>query len=50
MTVGGIDGGEVNCVWTDPEGHIASERLPIETLEPGIRILGGFPRPIPDGL
>jgi uncharacterized protein YodC (DUF2158 family) len=46
MTVVGIDGGDVNCVWTDPEGHIASERLPIEALEPGIRILGGFLREV----
>ena len=48
MTVAGIDGDDVNCVWTDPEGHIASERLPIEALEPGIRILGGFRIPIPN--
>jgi uncharacterized protein YodC (DUF2158 family) len=42
MTVASIDGGDVNFVWTDPEGHIASEHLPIEALERGIRILGGF--------
>jgi uncharacterized protein YodC (DUF2158 family) len=48
MTVAGIDGDDVKCVWTDPEGHIGSERLPIEALEPGIRILGGFRRPIPN--
>jgi hypothetical protein len=50
MTVAGFDGDDVKCVWTDPEGHIASERLPIEALEPGIRILGGFRRPIPNDL
>jgi uncharacterized protein YodC (DUF2158 family) len=49
MTVAGIDGGDVNCVWTDLEGRIASERLPTEALEPGVRILGDFRRPVPDG-
>jgi uncharacterized protein YodC (DUF2158 family) len=49
MTVTGIEGDQVNCVWTDLDGHIGSERFPIATLEPGIRILGGFPRPLPDG-
>ena len=48
MTVTGIEGDQVNCVWIDRGGHIASERLPIETLEPGIRILGGFGRPLPN--
>jgi uncharacterized protein YodC (DUF2158 family) len=42
MTVGSIEGDQVNCVWTDLDSHIASERLPIEALEPGIRILRGF--------
>ena len=49
MTVIGIEGDLVNCVWTDLDGHIGSERFPIAALEPGIRILGGFPRPLPDG-
>jgi uncharacterized protein YodC (DUF2158 family) len=48
MTVVGIEGDQVNCVWIDRDGHIGSERLPIEALEPGIRILYGLPRPIPD--
>jgi uncharacterized protein YodC (DUF2158 family) len=49
MTVVGIEGDHVNCVWTDRDGHIGSERLPIEALEPGIRILYGLPlRPSPD--
>jgi uncharacterized protein YodC (DUF2158 family) len=48
MTVVGIEGDQVTCVWTDRDGHIGSERLPIEALEPGIRILYGLPRPIPD--
>ena len=42
MTVGGIEGDQVNCIWIDLDGHIASERLPIDALERGIRILGGF--------
>jgi uncharacterized protein YodC (DUF2158 family) len=48
MTVGGIEGDQVICIWTYLDGHIGSERLPIEALEPGIRILGGFRRPIPN--
>jgi uncharacterized protein YodC (DUF2158 family) len=48
MTVVSIEGDQVNCVWTDRDGHIGSERLPIEALEPGIGILYGLPRPIPD--
>jgi hypothetical protein len=48
MTVVGIEGDQVNCVWTGRDGRIGSERLPIEALEPGIRILYGLPRPIPD--
>jgi uncharacterized protein YodC (DUF2158 family) len=32
MTVVGIEGDQVNCIWTDLEGHIGSERLPIEAL------------------
>ena len=46
MTIAGTEGDQVNCVWTDLDGHIASERLPIEALEPGIRILGGFLREV----
>ncbi len=48
MTVIGIEGDQVNCVWTDLDGHIGSERFPSEAVERGIRILGGFPRPIPN--
>ncbi len=48
MTVVGVDGDQANCVWTDFEGNLASERLPMEALEPAIRIIGGFRRPIPD--
>ena len=48
MTVGGIEGDQVICIWTYLDGHIGSERLPIEALEPGIRILGGFRRPLPN--
>ena len=33
MTVIGIEGDQVNCVWTDLDGHIGSERLPIEALQ-----------------
>src|SRR5258706_16063548 len=49
MTVVGIEGDQVNCVWTDRDGHIGYERLPIEALEPGIRIFYGLPIPIPEG-
>jgi uncharacterized protein YodC (DUF2158 family) len=48
MTVVGIEGDQVDCAWTGRDGHIGSERLPIDALEPGIRILYGLPRPIPD--
>jgi uncharacterized protein YodC (DUF2158 family) len=48
MTVIGIEGDQVNCVWTDLDGHIGSEHFPTEAVERGIRILGGFPRPIPN--
>ncbi|WP_256378756.1 DUF2158 domain-containing protein [Bradyrhizobium sp. URHD0069] len=48
MTVVGIEDDQVNCAWTDRDGHIGYERLPIDALEPGIRILNGLPRPIPD--
>ena len=48
MTVVGIEGDQVNCAWTGRDGHIGYERLPIEALEPGIRMLNGPPRPIPD--
>jgi uncharacterized protein YodC (DUF2158 family) len=48
MTVVGIEGDQVNCAWTGLDGHIGYEHLPIEALEPGIRILGGFRRPIPN--
>jgi hypothetical protein len=48
MTIVGVDGDQANCVWTDFEGNLASERLPMEALEPAIRIIGGFRRPIPD--
>jgi uncharacterized protein YodC (DUF2158 family) len=47
MTVIGIEGDQVNCAWTGRDGHIGYERLPIEALEPGIRILYGLPRPMP---
>src|ERR1700692_2229662 len=46
MTVVGIEGDQVSCAWTGRDGHIAYERLPIEALEPGIRILYGLPRPM----
>jgi uncharacterized protein YodC (DUF2158 family) len=48
MTVIGIEGDQVNCAWTGRDGHIGYESLPIEALEPGIRILYGLPIPIPD--
>src|SRR5258706_15929638 len=48
MTVIGIEGDQVNCAWTGRDGHIGYERLPIEALEPGIRILYGLPIPIPE--
>ncbi len=48
MTVVGIEGDQVNCAWTDRDGHIGYETLPIDALEPGIRMLNGPPRPIPD--
>jgi uncharacterized protein YodC (DUF2158 family) len=48
MTVVGIEGDQVNCVWTDRDGHIGYERLPIEALEPGIRIFYGVPISIPE--
>jgi uncharacterized protein YodC (DUF2158 family) len=48
MTVVGVEGDQVNCVWTYLDGHMGSERLPIEALEPGIRIFGGFRRPLPN--
>ncbi len=43
MTVIGIEGDQVNCAWTDRDGHIGSERFPIAALDPGIRILRPFP-------
>ncbi|SRR5882757_11497618 len=49
MTVIGIEGDQVNCAWTDFDGNLQSERLPRDALERGIRIIGGFRRPIPDG-
>jgi uncharacterized protein YodC (DUF2158 family) len=39
MTVVGIEGDQVNCVWTDLDGHIGSERLPIEALQVAIKML-----------
>jgi uncharacterized protein YodC (DUF2158 family) len=48
MTVVGIEGDQVNCAWTGLDGHVGYEHLPIEALEPGVRILGGFRRPIPN--
>jgi len=39
MTVAGIEGDQVNCVWPDLDGHIGSERLPIEALQVGIKML-----------
>jgi len=48
MTVIGIEGDQVNCAWTDFDGNLQSERLPRDALERGIRIIGGFRRPIPD--
>ena len=38
MTVVDIEGDQVNCALTDLERHIAFERLPVEALEPGVRI------------
>ena len=38
MTVVDIEGDQANCALTDLERHIAFERLPVEALEPGIRI------------
>jgi uncharacterized protein YodC (DUF2158 family) len=43
MTVVDIEGDQVNCALTDLEGHIAFERLPVEALERGIRVLAGRP-------
>src|SRR5258706_6924688 len=39
MTVVGIEGDQVDCAWTNRNGRIGYERLPIEALGPGIRIL-----------
>jgi uncharacterized protein YodC (DUF2158 family) len=47
MTVVGIEDDQVNCAWTDRDGHIGFERIPIEALEPGIRIFYGPVRPPP---
>jgi hypothetical protein len=33
MTVIGIEGDQLNCVWTDLNGHIGSERFPVAAVE-----------------
>ena len=38
MTIVDIEGDQVTCALTDLERHIAFERLPVEALEPGVRI------------
>jgi len=38
MTVIGIEGDQVNCVWTYLDGHIGSERFPAGAVERGVRI------------
>ena len=33
MTVIGIEGDQVNCVWTDLDGHMGSEHFPARAVE-----------------